>query len=141
LTCGQSATSQLSPAVINVTARNVLLAGAPSAEPFAWRRTSLCADHQSWHGESERVEITCSVLFQDEGNRERFRRSERISHSPAGCSSAYTDSGRCRPNDQTIAGQNGKSCVDDLVKAEQGTIVQSHAVIATVYRTAVTTTF
>ena len=52
----------------------------------------------------------------------------------ARCSSAYTDSGRCGQNDQTIAGQNGKSCVDDLVKAEQGTIVQSHAVIATLYR-------
>jgi hypothetical protein len=85
-------------------------------------------------GESERIEITCSVLFK---TREiargalRFRRSERIFHS-ARCSSAY---GRYGQNDQTIAGQNGKSCVDDLVKAELARIVQSHAVIATVYRT------
>jgi len=140
LTCGQSATSQLSPAgdQCNGTCVKFLLAGRCAICGAICMAPSITLCRSSVvDGESERIEITCSVLFK---TREiargalRFRRSERIFHS-ARCSSAYTDSGRYGQNDQTIAGQNGKSCVDDLVKAELARIVQSHAVIATVYRT------
>ena len=95
----------------------LLLADArPSVERFAWRRTSLCAHHQSWNGESERIEITCSVLFQDEENRKRCRRCERIFHfGPLlicihGQRTVRTKwSNNCRPKWQVVRGRLSES--------------------------------